>query len=80
MEFVTREEFERRRTESRGREEALLGQLDTLLPYVSVDRLFDSRTTDALLAGSGIAFPQFHTYAERILRYCLATQWGKRPG
>jgi thioester reductase-like protein len=80
MEFVTREEFERRRAETRGREEALLGQLDTLLPYVSVDRLFDSRTTDALLKGSGIAFPRFSTYAEHILRYCLATQWGKRPG
>lgn len=80
MEFVTRQEFERRRALTRGREEALLGQLDTLLPYVSVDRLFDSRTTDALLAGSGIVFPLFNAYAEQILRYCLDTQWGKRGG
>ena len=61
----------------RGREEALLAQLDTLLPYVSIDRLFDSRNTDALLAGSGIAFPRFSAYAETIFAYCLKTRWGK---
>ena len=77
MEFVRREEFERRRGLTRGREEALLTQLDTLLPYVSIDRLFDSRNTDALLAGSGILFPRFSTYAETILEYCLKTNWGK---
>jgi len=79
MEFVTREEFDRRRKLTHGREEALLNQLDTLLPYVSIDRLFDSRNTDALLQGSGITFPAFSGYAERILAYCLKTQWGKRP-
>ncbi|HTY58691.1 MAG TPA: SDR family oxidoreductase [Bacteroidota bacterium] len=80
MEFVSREEFERRRRLTRGREEALLGQLDTLLPYVSIDRLFDSTNTDALLEGSGITFPPFHTYEEKIFAYCLRTRWGKIPG
>ena len=80
MEFITREEFERRRKLTRGREEALLAQLDTLLPYVSIDRLFDSRNTDALLRGSGITFPGFSAYAEKIFAYCLKTRWGKLPG
>jgi hypothetical protein len=62
----------------RGREEALMGQLDTLLPYVSINRLFDSRNADALLQESGIIFPRFHEYAERIFDYCVETQWGKR--
>jgi long-chain acyl-CoA synthetase len=79
MEFVSRGEFERRRKLTHGREEALLGQLDTLLPYVSIDRLFDSRNTDLLLEGSGIVFPLFNTYAEKIFAYCLKTNWGKRP-
>jgi len=79
MEFVTREEFERRRTLTHGREEALLDQLDTLLPYVSIDRLFDSKNTDGLLRGSGITFPAFSGYAEKIFAYCLKTNWGKRP-
>ena len=79
MEFVTREEFERRRARARGREEALMTQLDTLLPYISINRLFDSRTADALLEGSGIRFPAYNDYAERILAYCLKTNWGKIP-
>ena len=77
MEFITREEFEKRRSLTRGRQEVLLGQLDTLLPYVSIDRLFDSRNTDALLQGSGITFPPFSSYEEKIYAYCLKTRWGK---
>jgi len=80
LEFITREEFSRRRSGMRGREEALMGQLDTLLPYVSVDRLFDSRNTDALLEGSGIVFPRYAEYAERILGYCVASNWGRAGG
>jgi hypothetical protein len=47
---------------------------------VSIDRLFDSRNTDALLQGSGITFPAFSAYAEKIFAYCLKTRWGKLPG
>ena len=77
IEYVTREEFERRRSVMRGREEALMGQLDTLLPYVSINRLFDSRNADSLLRGSGIEFPLFKDYADTIFEYCLKTKWGK---
>ena len=77
IEYVTKEEFERRRSRMRGREEALMSQLDTLLPYVSINRLFDSRNADALLEGSGIRFPLFKDYADRIFEYCLKTNWGK---
>jgi thioester reductase-like protein len=77
MEFISRKEFERRRLQMRGREEALMAQLDTLMPYVSVDRLFDSTNTDALLAKSGLVFPAFENYAERIFEYCVKTNWGK---
>ncbi|HXX62720.1 MAG TPA: SDR family oxidoreductase [Bacteroidota bacterium] len=79
MEFVSREEFERRKARARGREEALMAQLNTLLPYISINRLFDSRTADTLLEGSGIRFPAYNDYAERILSYCLKTNWGKIP-
>jgi thioester reductase-like protein len=77
MEFVSLEEFNRRRPQASPRTEALFAQLDTLLPYVSVNRLFDSRTTNAFLEGSSIVFPRFSTYAENIFAYCLATRWGK---
>jgi thioester reductase-like protein len=78
VEFITREDFESRRTRMRGREDALMSQLDTLLPYVSVDRLFDSRNADALLKESEIVFPRFSDYADRILEYCIRTNWGKK--
>ena len=80
IEYITREEFERRRSLMRGREEALMSQLDTLLPYVSINRLFDSKNADTLLAGSGIEFPLFKDYAERIFEYCVKTNWGKTSG
>lgn len=78
MEFITKEEYERRRAAMRGREDALMSQLDTLLPYVTVNRLFDSTNTDKLLEGSGIVFPPFKDYSDRIFEYCLRTNWGKR--
>lgn len=77
MEFITGEEYERRRSVMRGREEALMSQLDTLLPYVTVNRLFDSTNADTLLEGSGIAFPLFKNYSDKIFEYCVRTNWGK---
>jgi long-chain acyl-CoA synthetase len=79
IEYISRDEFERRRSLMRGREEALMSQLDTLLPYVSINRLFDSRNTDALLGESGITFPLFRDYADRIFEYCVKSNWGKNP-
>jgi len=77
IDYMTREEFDRRRASRAGREKALMSQLDTLLPYVSIDRLFDSANTDTALAGSGIGFPRFADYADRIFEYCVETNWGR---
>jgi thioester reductase-like protein len=76
--YLHREEFDRERHTRSGREEALMAQLNTLLPYVSIDRLFDSANTDAALEGTGIVVPSFSDYAERIFAYCIDTNWGKR--
>jgi thioester reductase-like protein len=78
MEFISKEEYERRRAAMRGREDALMSQLDTLLPYVTVNRLFDSVNADKLLAGSGIEFPRFTDYSEKIFEYCVRTNWGRK--
>jgi thioester reductase-like protein len=77
MEFISKEEYEQRRAAMRGREDALMSQLDTLLPYVTVNRLFDSANADKLLEGSGIEFPRFKDYSDKILEYCVKTNWGK---
>jgi len=75
--FVTMEEFRRRMVQRGSRADTLLVQLDTLIPYVTVNRLFDSAATDAILAGSGISLPEFRAYSDNIFRYCLETNWGK---
>jgi nucleoside-diphosphate-sugar epimerase len=77
-EFISQEEYERRRSHARGRERALMTQLDSLLPYTGIDRLFDSRNTDRMLEGSDIRFPMFRTYADHIFAYCLEARWGKK--
>ncbi len=80
--YTTMSEFRQRFAGESAGTTALLAQLESLVPYVTVNRLFDSTTTDALLEGSGIVFPRFDDYAERILRFCVETNWGKRrsPG
>lgn len=75
--FVSMDEFRARLLRRGSRAGALIAQLDTLMPYLTVNRLFDSRTTDGLLEGSGIQFPQFAGYADRMFGYCLETNWGK---
>lgn len=77
MRYLSPEEFDRYRATLTGREWSLMDQLGTLLPYVTVNRLFDSTTTDALLQGSGIRLPRFESYAERIFEYCVQSNWGK---
>jgi thioester reductase-like protein len=78
--FADMEEFRQRIARAGSGAAALLKQLETLVPYVTVNRLFDTTTTERLLKGSGITFPLFSEYAERMLGYCVATNWGKRPG
>jgi thioester reductase-like protein len=77
VEFVPPEIWERRLGEMRGRERAIMAQLGSLLPYIGIDRIFDSANTERLLEGSGLAFPLFGDYAEMILNYCLRSNWGK---
>jgi thioester reductase-like protein len=77
MEFISKAEYDNRRAAMRGREDALMSQLDTLLPYVTVNRLFDSANADKLLDGSGIELPLFKNYSDKIFGYCVETNWGK---
>jgi thioester reductase-like protein len=76
--FTTMDEFRRKLAGDGSRTSALLEQLEGLIPYVTVNRLFDAATTESLLKGSGITFPRFSEYAEKMLGYCVATNWGKR--
>jgi hypothetical protein len=80
VEFVTPEVWEELLRNMPGRERALMSQMGSLLPYIGLDRIFDSTNTDRLLEGSGLAFPLFGDYAEVVLGYCLRSNWGKTCG
>ncbi len=76
--FVAPERFAELRSAMTGRQRDIARQLDTLLPYIGVERRFDSRHADAMMEGSGIRFPRFEDYSERIFDYCVSTDWGKK--
>jgi len=80
IEFVTQEEFDLLRSGMRGRQQEIMKQLDALLPYIGVERRFDTRNADAMMNASGIRLPLFREYSEQIFAYCLDSNWGKNPG
>ncbi|HUI64223.1 MAG TPA: SDR family oxidoreductase, partial [Bacteroidota bacterium] len=57
--FVSAAEYARVQAGSSPRMKAVFAQLDALFPYVTVNRLFDSRNADEFLRHSGVALPPF---------------------
>ncbi len=56
----------------------LLGQLLPLFPYMDRNPRFDVTQTTQMLNGILHQPPLFHEYAERVFRYCLDTNWGRK--
>jgi thioester reductase-like protein len=79
-ECVSREEFRRRVAKLAGTESLVMTQMERLFDYITLDRLFDTTNSDKALEGSGIQFPLYETYADNILSYCIASNWGKNKG
>jgi len=42
-------------------------------------KVFDSRRADSVLAPAGIAAPKVLDYYDRIVRWCVETNWGAQP-
>ena len=47
-------------------------------PYLNMRLEFDTTQADALLAPAGIQPPKVMDYLERLFKYCLETDWGRR--
>jgi thioester reductase-like protein len=81
LEIVSPGEFLRRCEGLAGVERKMVGQLQALFPYLTLDRLFSTANTERVLGAAGIRFPQFQEYAGRILAFALRAEWGKNlPG
>lgn len=79
VEFVSPAAWEPRLGKLPKRQRAILTQLGSLLPYIGIDRLFDSTNTDLFLARTGPELPAFADYAPALLDYCLQSNWGRKP-
>lgn len=56
----------------------LLSQLCPFIPYMIRNPRFDTSHTASVLGSSHLPAPLFTTYAERLFRYCVETNWGRR--
>jgi len=48
-------------------------------PYLSADLRFDTQRTDRALEGTDIEVPRVQEYFAKLFRYCIESDWGKRP-
>lgn len=49
------------------------------LPYFRMKVAYDTAHARALLEPSGIRAPKVTAYLEKLFRYCIESDWGKRP-
>ena len=57
----------------------LLKVLNQFLPQMGIDQCFDNNQVLQKLEGSGIMLPDFRYYYRKLLRYCVETDWGRKP-
>src|SRR5262249_12299298 len=55
----------------------LLRVLGYFAAHLALFQAFDNRMTLEGLRGSGLAFPPIHECYERVVHYCLDTNWGR---
>ena len=49
------------------------------VPYLNFRASFDTTSTRQDLAGTGIAPPSVHDYFAKLMRFCVESNWGKKP-
>jgi len=63
----------------RGRFRHVIETGDQFLPYLSHRALFDTSNTTAALTGTGIAPPPPAKFFDRLIAYCITSDWGRLP-
>jgi thioester reductase-like protein len=62
---------------NRGRRRKALVRTETLFPYFTMRVRFDNRRTRARLEKAGIHTPALESYFDRLLRFAVASRWGR---
>jgi thioester reductase-like protein len=55
----------------------LLKVLNTFLPQLGIEQCFETGNLSRNLEGSGIRLPCFYDYFDKVVTYCLETDWGR---
>jgi hypothetical protein len=58
----------------------ILGLLNKFLPQMGINQTFDDQRLTARLKDSGLTMPSFGSYFDKIVSYCLDTDWGRAGG
>jgi len=58
----------------------ILGLLNKFLPQMGINQSFDDQRLTRRLEGSGLTIPPFGSYFEKVISYCLDTDWGRAGG
>jgi thioester reductase-like protein len=81
-EFVSLDRYEHFVERNRRSGDALLNELlrvlGYFLPHLALFQVFDNQETLKTLAKSGLGLPSTKTNFEKVVRYCLETNWGSR--
>lgn len=58
----------------------ILGLLNKFLPQMGINQSFDDQRLTRRLEGSGLTIPPFGSYFNKVISYCLDTDWGRAGG
>lgn len=58
----------------------LVKVLGYFLPHLAIFQAFENRNTMQALLPSALEFPSIHTCLERVVEFCLDTNWGRSIG
>lgn len=53
--------------------------VNVFTPYVNYQAEFDTTNTERDLAGSGLVTPDVDRYFDKLMEYCVESDWGRRP-
>jgi len=58
----------------------ILGLLNKFLPQMGINQTFDNDLLKTRLDGSELTMPPFSSYFNKVITYCLDTDWGRAGG
>lgn len=78
IKFIPKKLYDAEKRLINNRERRTIEALKEYMPYLEINKFFDTTNTSAILQGTDITPPHFEQYYKPLLQYCLLTNWGKQ--